>query len=154
MVARRYAHEHGLDEGELTEALGLIAIEHRQNAIRSGRSQHRNELTFDSYLEGRMIADPLRVYDCCPISDGAGAFVVTSLERARQSDRTTHAALLGAGYSSIALTDESFFSQNPGYPAVTTVRPAATRAYSAGLSDLVCKWRGGHGQRWLVTRSP
>jgi acetyl-CoA acetyltransferase len=81
--AQRYMHEYGLRE----EDLGRIAVNQRINAIRNGRSQQMTPLSMSDYLASRMISEPLRAADCCLISDGVCAFVVTSRERARDLPR-------------------------------------------------------------------
>ena len=82
--ARRYAAVHGLTDEELTRTLGTIAITQRAYASRNPAAMMRErKLDWDDYLAGRMISEPLRLFDLCLENDGACAFVVTSAERAR-----------------------------------------------------------------------
>ncbi|MGA0594604.1 thiolase family protein [Enterovirga sp. CN4-39] len=117
--ARRYMHEFGLREEDLAD----IAVAHRHNAIRTGRAQNRKPLDRDGYFSSRLVADPLRVPDCCLISDGAGAYVVTSRERARDLRRVP-VEVRGVGFASAPVPGDDVFTQPS--PLLTT--PAATRA--------------------------
>jgi 17-hydroxy-3-oxo-4-pregnene-20-carboxyl-CoA lyase len=83
--ARRYAAVHGLTDEELTKTLGTIAITQRAFANRNPAAMMRErKLDWNDYLAGRMISEPLRLFDLCLENDGACAFVLTSAERARQ----------------------------------------------------------------------
>lgn len=76
----RYMYEYGIR----TEHLAEVAIAFRDNAQRNPRAvMHGLPLSMDQYMAARMIAEPLRLYDCCQENDGACALLVTSAERAR-----------------------------------------------------------------------
>jgi len=84
--AQRYAHEAGIDEEQLVRALGAIAVGQRLHAARNPRAlMGPRPLDFDLYRESRVISAPLRLFDLCLESDGAGALLVTSRERARDT---------------------------------------------------------------------
>jgi acetyl-CoA acetyltransferase len=93
-IKRRQQHEYGVTE----ETYGRIAVTWRQHAQRNPEAQMRKPMTLDDYLGSRWVAEPLRLYDCCPSTDGGGACIVTSLERARDLPRRP-ARILGAGQS-------------------------------------------------------
>jgi acetyl-CoA acetyltransferase len=83
--ARRYAAVNGLTDEQLTQTLGTIAITQRAYANRNPAAMMRErKLDWEGYLAGRMISEPLRLFDLCLENDGACAFVVTSAQRARQ----------------------------------------------------------------------
>jgi acetyl-CoA acetyltransferase len=80
MWARRHMHVYGTKR----EHLGNVAIAARKHANRNPYAMMRErKLDMQTYLAGRMIGDPLSLYDCCLETDGALACVVTSVERAR-----------------------------------------------------------------------
>ena len=92
--AGRYLHDYGYDR----DVLGLVAINSRTNAGRNDNAVYRDPLTMDEYLAGRMVRDPLSVFDMDIPVDGADAFVVTTTERARDLPHRpvlVHAATLG-----------------------------------------------------------
>ncbi len=79
-IARRHMHEYGTTP----EQLGAIAVACRRHAnLHPGAVMHAKELTLERYLSRPMLCDPLRVEDCCLISDGGAAYVMTSAGRAR-----------------------------------------------------------------------
>ncbi len=79
LVAQRHMHEYGTRPEQLAE----IAVTMRRHASLNPAAKMRNPISIDDVLESRVISDPLHLLDCCIISDGGGAVVVTSAERAR-----------------------------------------------------------------------
>jgi acetyl-CoA acetyltransferase len=125
-LARRYMHEYGLTE----EQLGSVAVTLRKHAILKGNAQANTPLDLEGYLSSRIVADPLRVPDCCLISDGAGAYVITSAERARDC-RKQPVFVNGVGFAAGALSGDAAFTQNPDYLST----PGAKRAARNALED-------------------
>ncbi|MGH9032341.1 MAG: thiolase family protein, partial [Acidimicrobiia bacterium] len=75
---------HMLEFGTTEEQFGAIALACRRHAnLHPGAVMHDKKMTLDDYLESPLLADPLRMFDSCLISDGGAAYVTTSLERAR-----------------------------------------------------------------------
>lgn len=109
-VAQRYKHEFGLEP----EQLGSLAVAQREWASRTPNSQKPQRITMAEYLASPMVAEPLHTLDCCLISDGAAAYVVTSREHARQlPNRPVHVAGVAAGSSPWTLTE--MFTQSPDF---------------------------------------
>jgi acetyl-CoA acetyltransferase len=80
ILARRYFYEFG----GTREQLASVAVAVRHHANRNpGAMMHAKTLTVEQYLDARWISEPLCLYDNCLESDGAGAVVITSTERAR-----------------------------------------------------------------------
>ena len=76
----RYMHEYGAT----SEHLGRIAIAQRKFALNNPNAAgYGKPLTMDDYLASRLVAEPLRLYDCCQETDGGCALLITSVERAR-----------------------------------------------------------------------
>ncbi len=82
-----WARHHFDSYGTRSEDLGAIAIATRRHAGRNPDAIAREPLDMDAYMSSDMIADPLRVYDCDYPVNGAGAVVITTLERARDMPR-------------------------------------------------------------------
>jgi acetyl-CoA acetyltransferase len=78
-VARRQMHEHGLT----SRHYGHVAVTWRKHAGTNPLAQKRAPITLEDHANSRMINDPLRLLDCCLVTDGGGALIVTSAERAR-----------------------------------------------------------------------
>lgn len=92
LVARRYMHE----TGATPEQLAAIAVEHRRHAARHPKAHKRDPVTVEQVLASKEIASPLRMLDCCLISDGGAALVVSSRAAARDA-RGQAVEILGAG---------------------------------------------------------
>lgn len=101
MVARRHMHDYGTTGEQLAE----IAVTTRAHAMRNPDAvrgladigqRYVAEITVADVVASRLIADPLRLYDCCIISDGGGAVVIVHADVARDT-RTPPVWILGAG---------------------------------------------------------
>jgi acetyl-CoA C-acetyltransferase len=79
LVAQRHMHEYGTTSEQLAE----IAVTTRRHASLNADAKYRDPISVEDVLASRMISDPLHLLDCCVISDGGGALVLTSLARAR-----------------------------------------------------------------------
>jgi len=79
MAARRHMHLYGTTSEQLAE----IAVVTRRHAGLNPLAMYRKPITVQDVLDSRMIADPLHLLDCCVVSDGGGAVLVTTEERAR-----------------------------------------------------------------------
>jgi acetyl-CoA acetyltransferase len=92
LAASRHMHEFGTTR----EQLAAVAVAARQWAQLNPKAFERGPLTMEEVLESRTISAPLTLRDCCLVTDGGGALVVTSAERAREAPLPA-AYLLGAG---------------------------------------------------------
>lgn len=91
LAASRHMHSFGTT----SEQLAQIAVSTREWAQLNPRAKARDPLTVDDVLASEMLASPLHKLDCCLVTDGGGAFIVTSAERAR-SLRKSPIYVLGA----------------------------------------------------------
>lgn len=119
LMAARYRHEYGLSE----EELGAFAVNAREYAVRAGVGQKTKPLSIQQYLDTPMLSDPLRFEDCCLISDGAVAFVVTLEERANDGPHRP-VYIRGVGFGSEATSGEDVFSQRKNYLSLPGVAQA------------------------------
>jgi acetyl-CoA acetyltransferase len=74
MVTRRYMHEFGMTR----EATAAVALKSHKNGSRNKYAQFQKEIKEEDYYKSKIVADPLCLYDCAPISDGAAAVVISS----------------------------------------------------------------------------
>lgn len=77
------AQRHMFEFGTTSEQLAAIAVSARANAAANPEAMYREPIGIEDVLASRMIADPLHKLDSCVISDGGGALVMTTAERAR-----------------------------------------------------------------------
>lgn len=80
MSAARYLHD-----GALTpEQLALVSVKNHRHALGNPRAQYRGDYSVEEVLASRMVADPLTLLQCCPLSDGAAAAVLGPRRRCRR----------------------------------------------------------------------
>ncbi len=125
-VARRQMHELGL----VSEHYGAISVAFRNHASRNPLAQKREPITLADHQASRLIVEPLHLLDCCLVTDGGGAVVVTSTERARD---LRHAAARIAGFGQVHSSEIVHPDRHPDDRLAG--REAAERAYRmAGIA--------------------
>ena len=88
LVASRYMHEFGITEEQLAE----FAVLMRTHALLHPGAQFREPITVADVMASRSIATPLKLLDCCPVSDGGAAFIVS-----REPVNDFHVRIMGCG---------------------------------------------------------
>ncbi|MGI9084913.1 MAG: lipid-transfer protein [Aeromicrobium sp.] len=119
MQARRYMHEYGATSADF----GRVAVADRRHAATNPAAFfHERPITLEDHQSSRMIADPLRLLDCCQESDGAVAIVVTSTERARDL-KAGAVPILAAAQGSAAdqFVMTSYYRDDIGVPEIGVV---------------------------------
>lgn len=91
LAAARYMHQYGATK----EQFGEVALAARKWAQLNPEAFKRDPLTMEDYLGSRLVSDPLSVLDCCLVTDGAAAIVMTRADRARDLKRKP-VSVLGA----------------------------------------------------------
>lgn len=124
LATARHMHQYGTTR----EQLGAVALAAREWAQLNPEAFKRDPLTLDDYLASRRVSDPLTVLDCCLVTDGAAAIVMTRADRARDLKRKP-VHVLGAAaethHREIGWLDDL---------TVTAARASGARAYAqAGL---------------------
>jgi acetyl-CoA acetyltransferase len=110
MAARRHMHEFGTTIDQLAE----IAVSTRHNASLNPDAYYRDMITIDDVRNSPMIADPLTQLHCCIRSDGGGAIVLTSAERARDlGARPVWVLGTGEAVSHTTMSEWDDFSESP-----------------------------------------
>jgi acetyl-CoA acetyltransferase len=125
MVAQRHMHEFGTTSEQLAE----IAVGVREFANLNPLARYRGEMTVDDVVNSRMVADPLHKLDCCVITDGGGAILLTTEERARDLKQPP-VYVLGAG----GAQSHWNISQCPDFTTSAGARISADVYAEAGLS--------------------
>ncbi|WP_096200795.1 thiolase domain-containing protein [Bacillus sp. FJAT-45350] len=73
VTANRYMHEYGAEK----KHLAMVALKNRQYASGNPKAQFQKQSSLEEIINARMITDPLGLFDCSPITDGAAAIVIT-----------------------------------------------------------------------------
>jgi acetyl-CoA C-acetyltransferase len=102
LMATAYMHRYGATQ----EQLAAIAVKNHKHGAKNPQAHFQKEITIDQVMSSRMVAWPLKLYDCCPFSDGASAVVLTSEDRAKElSDERVHVRGSGRAGMTAALHD-------------------------------------------------
>lgn len=121
LMADAYFTEVGGSHEDLAE----IAVKNHRHALPNDHAQYQREITVEEVLDAPPIAEPLTLYDACPITDGASAVLVTSPRYAREHGLDPEVAITGSGQGgdNMALADRTSLTQTPA------ARAAAEGAY-------------------------
>ncbi|SEB61635.1 acetyl-CoA acetyltransferase [Pseudomonas marginalis] len=133
-LAAGYRSKHGTSKEDLKRALAHISWKSHENGMLSPKAHIRKRISMEQILNAPMIADPLGLFDCCGVSDGAAAAIVTTPEIARalgKKDMVTIKAIQLAIGSGMETSTNRWDGST-----VRTTRAAAQRAYAeAGISN-------------------
>jgi acetyl-CoA acetyltransferase len=133
ILCRRRMAEHGTTE----EQLAKIAVKAHKNSVHNPNARFRKEFTLEEVLGSAMVSYPLRLFEICPVSDGAAAVVICSAEAARK--RTTKPVWVAASAVATARFDD-------GIPrGLAGVVPPDGRAYHSEAALAVEKALEGAG---------
>jgi acetyl-CoA C-acetyltransferase len=117
MITEKYRQKFRLSQSRLENMLCSVALKNHLNGSRNSLAQFQKAITREAYLASKLIATPLRLYDCAPITDGAAALVLTS----EKTD--VRLAGIGQGTGPLSLRERDIFTSFPA------TRIAAARAY-------------------------
>jgi len=102
MMARAHMHEFGTTR----EQLAQVAVKNHYNGSMNPRAQFRNRITIETVVNSPLVADPLRLFDCSPITDGAAAVVLVPAARAKEfTDTPIYVKAAAQASDSISLHD-------------------------------------------------
>ncbi len=119
LFTKRHMHEYGTTE----EHLAHVAVKNHANGTRNPKAHFGKEVTVEEAMEGPVVADPFRLMDCCPFSDGASAVVLVSEDYADSFDAPVDVAGIGHATDVVPIGDKET-------PHVTqAARDAANEAY-------------------------
>ena len=125
MIARRHMHEFGTTRRQLAS----VAVKNHANGAKNPLAHMRKVITLEQALGGKPVAEPLTVYDCSLISDGAAAVVIVPAEHAKRYT-SRFARVLAVAQTS----DHVALDEKPSVTVFPAVRSAGDRAYAlAGL---------------------
>ncbi len=91
-IARYYMSKFQADETDLA----YVAVKNHENGVLNPKAHMRKKITIDDVLKSPIVASPLKLYDCCPFSDGASAVILCNEEFAKKSGRP-YVEVIGSG---------------------------------------------------------
>lgn len=133
-LAAAYGAKYGISAGDFKRAMAHTSVKSHANAVPNQRAHLRKPITIEAAMNAPIVADPLGLFDCCPVSDGAACAIVTTPEIARAQSKTPLVLVKALQL----VTSNGWEMQQQGWDGahVHTTRIAAKRAYAeAGLSD-------------------
>ena len=123
LVARAHMAKHGTT----AEQLAAVAVKNHRHGALNPKAQFQNEITVEQVMRSPLVADPLRLYDCCPFTDGGAAVVLACEDVARTRKRTVWVLSSAAASDHMLLHDKRDLSRVPA-----TERAAAAAYRQAG----------------------
>jgi len=121
LIARAHMEKYGTTR----EQLAMVAVKNHHNGSLNPLAQFPYKITVDSVLNSVLVADPLRILDCSPITDGAAALVLCPLERAKKMKKPI-VRIIGTGHA----TDTIALSTRKDITWLESTYQAAKQAYA------------------------
>lgn len=133
-LAGAYAARHGVDAKDLKRAMAHVSWKSHQNGALSPKAHLRHPVDIEKILAAPMIADPLGLFDCCGVSDGAACAIVTTPEIAHALGKADPVTIKAIQLSASNGWEMQFGEWDGG--SVPNTQAAAARAYAeAGIRD-------------------
>ena len=126
-MARAYLHEFDATE----EDLASVAVKNHENGVLNPKAHLRKKITIDDVMNSAVVASPLKLYDCCPFSDGASSVILCNEKFAKEHSKD-YVKVIGSGRggSSAALQGREQLTTIP------STKIAAAAAYKmAGITS-------------------
>jgi acetyl-CoA C-acetyltransferase len=125
LVARAHMAKYGTTEAQMA----AVAVKNHRHGALNPKAQFRKEITIETVLQSPYIADPLKLYDCCPFTDGGAAIVLASEEVAQARPRAVWVLGTAAASDAMLLGDKKDLSR-----VMATERAAKAAYQQAGKS--------------------
>ena len=133
-LASAYTAKHGVDARDLKRAIGHVSWKSHQNGALNPKAHLRKPVSMETILNAPMIAEPLGLFDCCGVSDGAACAIVTTPDIARGLGRNDLVSIKAIQLSASNGWESQYHEWDGAY--VRNTREAAKRAYrEAGVTD-------------------
>jgi acetyl-CoA C-acetyltransferase len=129
LVARAHMTKHGTTEAQMA----AVAVKNHRHGTLNPKAQFQKEITVEQVLKSAMVADPLKLYDCCPFTDGGAAVVLVSEEVARRARRPIWVLASAAASDWMLIGDKRDLSR---VPATERAAAAAYRQAGVGPDDV------------------
>jgi acetyl-CoA C-acetyltransferase len=133
-LAGAYSARHGTKPEDLKRAMAHVSWKSHQNGVNSPKAHLRKAVSMDAILNAPMIADPLGLFDCCGVSDGAACAIVTTPDIARGLGKKELVTVKAIQLSASNGWESQFGAWDGSY--VRNTRVASKRAYAeAGIRN-------------------
>jgi acetyl-CoA C-acetyltransferase len=119
LIARAHMDRFGTTE----EQMAHVAVKNHRHGMLNAKAQFRKEITLETVLRSPYVADPLKLFDCCPFTDGGAAVVLASEDVARTRNHPVWVL------ATEAAADTMFIHEKPDLSRITATERAAALAY-------------------------
>jgi acetyl-CoA C-acetyltransferase len=119
LIARAHMNKYGTTE----EQMAHVAVKNHRHGVHNPKAQFRKEISLETVLRSPYVADPLKLFDCCPFTDGGAAVILASEDVARRHHLPVWVL------ASEAATDTMFMHEKRDLARVTATERAAADAY-------------------------
>jgi len=121
LIARAHMHKYGTTR----EQLAMVAVKNHKNGSKNPLAQYPFEITVEDVLKSPLVADPLRLLDCSPITDGAAVVILCPVELAKKFNKDPIIKIIGSGHA----TDYIALHSREDITWLSATEKAAKRAY-------------------------
>ena len=129
LIARAHMEKYGTTEAQMA----AVAVKNHRHGALNPKAQFQKQITIDQVLRSAYVADPLKLYDCCPFSDGGAALVLASEDVARRHRKPVWVLGSAAASDWMLLGDKRDLSR---VPATERAAAAAYRQAGVGPRDV------------------
>jgi len=119
LIARRHMQEYGTTE----EQMALCAVKNHDNGSKNPYAQYQNKITLETVMNSGVIASPLKLFDCSPITDGASAVILTA--------KNQHVKIL----TSQVATDSTGLAGRESITEIKATKLASQKAFASANID-------------------
>ena len=133
-LATGYRAKHGLNKADLKRAMAHVSVKSHANGTKNPKAHLRRAITEEQAINAPYIAEPIGLFDCCGVSDGAACAIVTTPEIARSLGKDNRISVKALQLAVSNGTESGHESWDGSY--LKTTRIATQRAYDeAGIKD-------------------
>ena len=125
LIARAHMDRYGTTE----EQMAHVAVKNHRHGVLNPKAQFQKEITLDAVLKSAYVADPLKLFDCCPFTDGGAAVVLAAEDVAKRRRRAVWVL------STAAASDTMFLHEKRDLARVAATERAAAAGLPAGGED-------------------
>ena len=135
MLAPAYAARHRIEEEDVKRAMAHVSAKSHANGVLNPKAHLRKAVTEDKIMAAPIIAHPLGLFDCCGVSDGAAAAIVTTPEIARDLKASADIVSVKALQLALSAGIEAQHNTWQGDHFITTSKASARAYQEAGITD-------------------
>tara|TARA_A100001037_G_scaffold174324_1_gene156361 strand:- start:852 stop:2051 length:1200 start_codon:yes stop_codon:yes gene_type:complete len=133
-LAAGYRGAHGVNKDDLKQAMAHVSVKSHANGTKNPKAHLQKAVSMDQVLNAPMVSEPIGLFDCCGVSDGAAAAIVTTPEIAKSLGKEQIISVKAMQLSVSNGTEAAHNSWDGSY--VKTTRIASKKAYEeAGIKD-------------------